>query len=118
MQRIKYLNNHCKNDYTQKKQRLELFFKMEKTFLQSHDFVTEVSSASPNNGCDETSVAVANLTSLLDKSQSLSPEPNVSMEQVRTIYLKKKNKKRLHLSQIIITCSFRWNALHLIRIVQ
>lgn len=53
----------------QKKQRLELFFKMEKTFGQIEESNNEVQPTQTQSQ-DETSVAVANLTSILKSSKS------------------------------------------------
>lgn len=57
---------------TQKKQRLELFFKMEKTFNQIAAVADEPQTDVPQNQStpDETFEAVANLNTILDRSTS------------------------------------------------
>lgn len=75
--------------FAQKKQRLELFFKMEKTFAQGVEANADVSPTAITQ--DETSMAVANLTSMLDSSQSTSPPSTGAHETVRrnkSIHLK------------------------------
>lgn len=65
----------------QKKQRLELFFKMEKSLAQSaNESATDVNkSLTGNHIQDETSIAVANLTNLLVNTESLSAETQNSI---------------------------------------